>query len=668
MMIKHVKYSIGIVAWIAIVGSLTVWGFTGTLFTAPETTVSPSQTADLQKQIAQKLQEYDRLQNSLQSLQEMDATDFVETWFSTKEAAQRADVLSDDIDTVIGDIQKIQAKRKENDANYGLVMQQVQKVIIDIKNTKQTVTNSVTKINLYTQRMIETMNKLQETKLYLENSRATLSKLLPALFMIQNSYTNQAGSIDDLKLLIDSDSLGETLSFDDMLQWLSVKLDTVLRDMTDAQARYTQTFAQMYELRKQLKASTLTYHEKIQVLEEQRWYLLDFLSLYKDNKISLNKTINNLFETKAQLKKRIEIMIDKISKMRGTEEFKALPGYQAFSGIKDAREMRPNFFAWPVLPVSTISTLFGSPISIGDQKEEFNGIQIDAEQWQELYAPANGIVYFVQDQDGIGMNWLIIIHNNNYVSVFSNVQKILVKADDVVHRGQIIWLVWWQPGTRWAWRFSNGPKATMQLFKNDKAIDPLQLMDLSVINTPATLPETYQVKYDTDARMRHVNIDMTTVTFMKGNSVRERRLDFLNTVAAGPYADIMLWETAAEWTNVDVDLWICIGYAETSMGRHFASANNIWNVGNNDRGDRVDKDSPLAGARSIYDTLNNQYLGHYQTIYELSGYGNKDGAIYASSEYNWQKNVSRCLSSIKGFIVPEDYPFRTYQAIPWDKD
>ncbi|MBP6085772.1 hypothetical protein KA478_00965 [Patescibacteria group bacterium] len=98
------------------------------------------------------------------------------------------------------------------------MMQQVQKVIIDIKNTKQTVTNSVTKINLYTQRMIETMNKLQETKLYLENSRATLSKLLPALFMIQNSYTNQAGSIDDLKLLIDSDSLGETLSFDDMLQ------------------------------------------------------------------------------------------------------------------------------------------------------------------------------------------------------------------------------------------------------------------------------------------------------------------------------------------------------------------------------------------------------------------------------------------------------------------
>ena len=133
---------------------------------------------------------------------------------------------------------------------------------------------------------------------------------------------------------------------------------------------------------------------------------------------------------------------------------------------------------------------------------------------------------------------------------------------------------------------------------------------------------------------------------------------FLKKYAAGPYADINLREAAAKDTYVDVDMGICIGLAETSLGRYFASSNNIGNVGNNDRGDRVDKDSPLAGARSVYLTLNNSYLGGYHTIYELSGYGNKDGAIYASSPYNRQKNVTRCLSSIKGYIVPEDYPFR----------
>jgi hypothetical protein len=43
----------------------------------------------------------------------------------------------------------------------------------------------------------------------------------------------------------------------------------------------------------------------------------------------------------------------------------------------------------------------------------------------------------------------------------------------------------------------------------------------------------------------------------------------------------------------------------------------------------------------------------------LSRFGNKDGKIYASSSINWQTNVTKCLSQIKGFYVPEDYPFRT---------
>ena len=50
---------------------------------------------------------------------------------------------------------------------------------------------------------------------------------------------------------------------------------------------------------------------------------------------------------------------------------------------------------------------------------------------------------------------------------------------------------------------------------------------------------------------------------------------FLKKYAAGPYADINLREAAAKDTYVDVDMGICIGLAETSLGRYFASSNNI---------------------------------------------------------------------------------------------
>lgn len=57
-------------------------------------------------------------------------------------------------------------------------------------------------------------------------------------------------------------------------------------------------------------------------------------------------------------------------------------------------------------------------------------------------------------------------------------------------------------------------------------------------------------------------------------------------------------------------------------------------------------------------TLNNKYLGDYQRISDLSRWGNKTGAIYASSPKNWQENVVRCLSSLKGRFVEDGYLFR----------
>ncbi len=187
----------------------------------------------------------------------------------------------------------------------------------------------------------------------------------------------------------------------------------------------------------------------------------------------------------------------------------------------------------------------------------------------------------------------------------------------------------------------------MQLYKSGIPVDPLSELDLSVMPDKSSLHSVYQPKYEVDKQQRDTPIKMSDVPFIDGKTEREKTINFIKKYAAGPYADIALWDAASKDTYVDEDLGICIALAETSLGRYFASSNNIGNVGNNDRGDRVDDVSPLAGARAVFLTLNNSFLGGYYTIYELSGYGTKEGAIYASSPYNRQKNVSRCLSSIK---------------------
>lgn len=146
------------------------------------------------------------------------------------------------------------------------------------------------------------------------------------------------------------------------------------------------------------------------------------------------------------------------------------------------------------------------------------------------------------------------------------------------------------------------------MYKNGKPIDPLAELDLSVIPNKDALLEKYQPKREIDMQQRDEKIMMSNVPFVEGKTPRDRTINFLKKYAAGPYANIALWEAAAKDTYVDLDMGICIGLAETSLGRYFASSHNIGNVGNNDRGDRVDKASPLAGAVSIYQTLNNSYL------------------------------------------------------------
>lgn len=632
----------------------------------------PQSTKNL---IAKKLEDFSRLQTSISTLEQLDSIDGTwEALISAQEAAKKAASLGQDIDTVLTDFEQIQTLRKENEDRYTIVLNQVKKVIIDIKITRQAVSNTVLKINLYSRHMIDTISELQKTRERINNTKTTLIQLLPTVYMLQNEYTNQDGSMDDLKLLLGSWSLGENLSQEDMLAGLSVRLDTLLADLSTEQTQYIKNLKTLRETRKQLKAIVGTYHEKIQTLEEQKTYLLYFVELYKNNKTTLDQTITDLFATRAEQERKMNGLIINLTKNTTSfvvsdgsgnkKEYKWYtindPTYKEFLQLEDKREERVNFFGWPILPVNQVNTYFGDTIDVGNTKEIFSGIQATATQWQEIYAPANGYVYFVQNQDWLNTNRMIILHNDGYISVFTNIQKSLVAEKSIVRRWQIIGLVGGQPWTRWAWWFSTQPMISMQIFKNGIAIDPLEVLDLSIFNDSLNLNNKYRTKFSLDTKLRNSVIDLQDIKFVEWNTAQEKRLRFLNDYAKAPYNDIVLWEKAAEGTNIDPDLWICIGYAETSLGRAFASANNIGNVWNNDRGDRVDKESPLVGAHAIYTTLNNGYLGGYNTIFELSGYGNKEGAIYASSEYNWQKNVSRCLSTIKWYVVPEDYPFRTY--------
>jgi hypothetical protein len=275
-----------------------------------------------------------------------------------------------------------------------------------------------------------------------------------------------------------------------------------------------------------------------------------------------------------------------------------------------------------------------------------------------VYSARDGVVYYVSNSiDGI--SWVLILHKNWYVTLYEYMNQIVVNPWDIVQRWQIIWYSWWEPWTMWAWFASEWENLTFWVYKDGVAIDPLTILDLSVVTDwENTLPEDYRLKYLNDKLVRA--IDVSELKIIEWKSEDERAQKLINSYGVWIYKDLNFWNSVVEWTNIDRDVVICIWVAESTLWQYLTTSNNIWNVGNNDRWDRVAYNTPYAWARLIPLTLNNQHLWKYHTINQLSRYGNPDWKIYASSPINWQRNVMKCLSMIKWYTILEDFPFTTW--------
>ncbi len=326
--------------------------------------------------------------------------------------------------------------------------------------------------------------------------------------------------------------------------------------------------------------------------------------------------------------------------------------------LQTDKDYEDDFFSWPVLPKEWFTNFFDDPRYEERYDEEYKWLDIRSSQGDEIFAPANWKVYKVEEHDDYWLNWIIIAHPNDYFTVYTRVSKVLVRENSKVEKWDIIALSWWKPWTRWAWVDSSWPHLQFKILKDWEYKDPLKKMDLSVVWSRHMLPTKYHEKYMEDIKDREFDIE--DVPYYKWDTVEQRRKSYLSKNAVSPFDDISIWRSAKWNTDVDIDLGICIGAAESWLWANMTTEWNVWNVGNNDRWDRVWYDSPEEWARMIFTTLVNQYLWDHNKLTDLSRYWNKNWSIYASSDENWQRNVTRCLSGIKGVPVPENYFFREY--------
>ncbi len=579
--------------------------------------------------------------------------------FDISNATNSIKDLKGSIDDITKELFALDEKQRTEEGlseQYKETRNEIVNVINSINTTTEKVTKLLQQIAVYKKEIITASEEIKNSRLGSENGKEKIKEFLNIIYKLDNKLYDQEGkNIDTIKLLINSDNVPRTLANDYAIQSMILQLNNLIKNFDEEEQYQLENMQKLNTLKKQAQTKLKEYEVDLEKLQQKKSYLIQFLWLYKSDKDQRKYTISQLFESGKSVHEKIEEMLKDIRKGIYKWDLTIEKKLQEIEEQEPSQQRYP--IAWPIYPIYDIQTYFGDLEFQKTNGFPHLGIQIKAEQGTPVYAARDGIVYLVADNEEIGINRAMIIHTDGYVTVYEYLNRTTISIGDVVKRGQLIGYSWWEPGTRGAGFISKWPNLTFMAFKNGIALDPFDLLDASQVQDKSVLPQGYHIKYLRDKYARP--IDITTLNIMSWDTVDERAYQFLKLYGVGIYKHIQFWEDATKNTNIDRDVVICIAFAESTLGKYLSTSNNIGNVGNDDSGNRVPMQSALGGARAIALTLNNQHLGHYHTINQLSRYGNPDGKIYASSPINWQTNVLKCLSQIKGFYIPEDYPFRT---------
>lgn len=320
-----------------------------------------------------------------------------------------------------------------------------------------------------------------------------------------------------------------------------------------------------------------------------------------------------------------------------------------------------NTWSWPTSPDKWFWYHFRDQKYYTVMNQHHTGLDIIVAPGMPIRTMANGYIVMKQNPSG-NFAWIVIVkHPGWLMSMYIGVVPGNNALFSVVKTGDII------ATSREYWEHSGKNNVHIELYENGAQIDPLEKIDMSTLAASA-VPARYGWKYIDDLRNTQNTPSVSALKKQIGffhlewENEAERQQSLLDKYASSDFWDRNVWVEESIAESIDPTFVLCVGLAESTLGKNLTTDGNIGNVGNTDSGARRDYDGPRDGIRAISSVVNNRYLGKYTTIDQLSGWWNPIGPIYASSQTNWHENIVKCMSAIKGKYVGNKAAFRLSRA------
>ncbi|MBU0626899.1 hypothetical protein KKH82_05825 [Patescibacteria group bacterium] len=304
------------------------------------------------------------------------------TDFDIQNASQNMKELQSSIDSLTDQLYDMDAKERGNDVistQYKETRDGVVDVIANINTTAAEVNNMLKKIAVFKQQILKASEELNASKEGMTVTREYLADFANFIFKLDNQLYDKDHVIDNIKLLANSDNIPLTLSNDYMVQSLAGQLNELMGSFSENTEKQTELIKTLSKLKMEALGQINNYQIEIEKMQQKKNYLVQFLALYRNDKVERQVAITQLFEsTKGVYDKVMDLVRGLNKEVYKVTEFNMENKIKELNLIEKDNETYP--LAWPVYPIEEIQTYFADELYQKKYGVQHIGIQIKSTQ------------------------------------------------------------------------------------------------------------------------------------------------------------------------------------------------------------------------------------------------------------------------------------------------
>lgn len=146
--------------------------------------------------------------------------------------------------------------------------------------------------------MMLTYKDIQSSRSGMVDTKEYIEDFANFIYKLDNKlYNENTNSIDEIKLLINSDNIPLTLANDYLVESMILQLNDLMTDFQENEQKQLETIKKLNQLKSQAKTSIITYQNEIEQLQQKKNYLLQFMKLYQNDESQKQLTIDNFFQS-----------------------------------------------------------------------------------------------------------------------------------------------------------------------------------------------------------------------------------------------------------------------------------------------------------------------------------------------------------------------------------